>query len=92
MLCMKKKPNIIPLLTLRYFVLLLIPAFFFKIYPYLTTKYPLLGEHTSPQIRAKNDIVNGDDRVRASSMARFSRIFWAHASKTNFYNPELFII
>ena len=42
---------------------------FFKIYPYLTTNYPLLGEHMSPQIRAKNDIVNGDGRVRASSMA-----------------------
>ena len=50
-----KKINKIPLLTLRYFVLLLIPVFFFKIYPYLTTKYPLLDEHTSPQIRAQND-------------------------------------
>ena len=58
-----------PLLTLRYFVLLLSPVFFFKIYPYLTTKGPLLGEHMSPQIRAKNDIVNGDGRVRAFSIA-----------------------
>ena len=48
MLCMKKI-NKIPLLTLRYFVLLLIPVFFFKIYPYLAMKYPLLGEHTSPR-------------------------------------------
>ena len=69
MLCMKKI-NKTPLLTLRYFVLLLISVFFFfKIYPYLTTKYSLLGEHMSSQIRAKDDIVNGDSRVRASSLA-----------------------
>ena len=61
MLCMKKI-NKTPLLTLGYFVLLLIPIFFLKIYPYLTTKYPLLGEHMSPQILAKNDIVNSDKR------------------------------
>ena len=60
--CVMKKMNKIPLLTLRYFVLPLIPAFFFKIYPYLTTKYPLLGDHMSPQ--SKSDIVNGDGRVR----------------------------